>query len=264
MYAFNHHRPATVEEAVALLRTAEDGKLLAGGQTLIPTLKHRLAQPSDVIDLGGIAELRGIRDEGNAIVIGAMTRHAEIAGSDIVRQGIPGLAGLAGMVGDAQVRNMGTLGGSIANNDPSADCPAAILGLGATVVTKDRAIGSDAFFTGMFETSLGETEVILSIRFPKPLACAYVKFPNPASRYAIVGVFVARTADGVRVAVTGAAPCVFRADAMEAALTAGFSVAALTGISVDPADFNEDIHASREYRAHLVTVMARRAVSACL
>ena len=264
MYEFEYHKPSSVADAVAAVKGASDGSFMAGGQTLIPTLKQRLASPSDVIDLRGIAELSGIRQDGNDIVIGAMTTHAAVAASDVVRQAIPALADLADGIGDPQVRNCGTIGGSVANNDPAADYPAALLGLGATVCTDRREIAADDFFTGMFETALDEGEIVTSVRFPAPETAAYVKFPNPASRYAIVGVFVARTTGGgVRVAVTGAAGCVYRETAMEAALEGNFSAAALDGMTASADDLNEDIHASAEYRAHLVGVMARRAVAAC-
>jgi carbon-monoxide dehydrogenase medium subunit len=262
MYAFAYHRPSTVAEAVSLLQGATDGRFLAGGHTLIPTLKQRLASPSDLIDLGAIGELKGIRQEGDALVVGATTPHAEVAESEIVRSTIPALAHLAEHIGDAQVRNRGTIGGSIANNDPASDYPAAVLGLNATVHTNQREIAADDFFLGMFETALGEHEIITAVRFPRPAKAGYVKFPNPASRYAIVGVMVAQTGGGVRVAVTGAGPCVFRLPDFEQALAANFAPGALDGLSVSSANLNTDIHASAEYRAHLVKVMAKRAVQA--
>ncbi len=262
MYAFNYHKPGSVVEAVALLGQNEDAKLVAGGQTLIPTLKQRLAMPGDVIDLSGISDLSGIREDGDGLVIGAMTRHADVVGSDIVRRRIPALAALAEHIGDRQVRNLGTLGGSIANNDPAADYPAGLLGLGATVTTDRRTLAADDFFIGLFETILEPTEVVVSVHFPVPERAAYAKFPNPASRYAVVGVFVAKTSTGVRVAVTGAGAGVFRETAMEQALSAQFAPDALAGITIDSAALNDDIHASRDYRAHLVTVMAKRAVAA--
>ena len=262
MYAFNYHRPETLEAASAALAAAADGQVLAGGQTLIPTLKQRLANPSDVIDLGGIAGLGGVRREGDAIVVGAMTRHAEVASSAEVRNAIPALAALADGIGDPQVRNAGTIGGSIANADPAADYPAAVVGLGATVRTGRRAIAGDDFFTGLFETALEEGEIVLSVSFPVPRRAAYAKFPNPASRYAVVGVMVAETASGVRVAVTGAGGHAFRVGAMESALGASFTPEAIRDVAVSPDGLNEDIHASAEYRAHLVGVMARRAVAA--
>ena len=262
MYNFAYHRPRTLAEATQLLAANEDAKLLAGGQTFIPTLKQRLAQPSDLVDLSAIAELRGIREEGGGLTIGAMTPHAEVAGSDLVRRVVPALADLAETIGDPQVRNLGTLGGSISNNDPAADYPAGLVALGATVRTSKREIAAEDFFTGMFETALAEDEIVTAVHFPKPEKAAYAKFPNPASRYAIVGVFVARTADGVRVAVTGAGPCVFRAKELENALSANFAPEAVDGVSVSADGLNEDIHASAEYRAHLIKVMAKRAVAA--
>lgn len=265
MYEFNYHRPDTLDEAAALLAKSPDATLLAGGQTLIPTLKQRLASASDIVDLGAIAGLSGIRREGDAIVVKAMTRHAEVAASSEVRGAIPALAALAGEIGDPQVRNAGTLGGSIANADPAADYPAAIVGLGATVVTNKRRIEADDFFTGLFETALQDGEIITEVSFPVPKRAGYAKFPNPASRYAVVGVMVACTAGGeVRVAVTGAGDSVFRVAAIEQALQAsgGADANALGGISVPANGMNEDIHASAEYRAHLVTVMAKRAVAA--
>ena len=263
MYEFDYHRPANLDEVANLLATRADAKIVAGGMTLVPTLKLRLAKPSDLVDLAAIASLRGISDEGDALVIGAMTRHVEVNRSALVKAGIPALAALAAMIGDPAVRNRGTIGGSIANNDPAADYPAALVGLGATVRTTSREIAADHFFTGMFETALAPTEIVTSVRLPKPQAAAYQKFKNPASRYAIVGVFVARTSGGVRVAVTGAGPCVFRVPAMEAALAASFTPEAIKDITIPDTGLNSDIHASAEYRAHLVGVMARRAVAAC-
>ncbi len=262
MYNFAYHRPRTLAEATQLLAANEDAKLLAGGQTFIPTLKQRLAQPSDLVDLSAIAELRGIREEGGGLTIGATTPHAEVAASEVVRRVVPALADLAETIGDTQVRNLGTLGGSISNNDPAADYPAGLVGLGATVRTSKREIAAEDFFTGMFETALAEDEIVTAVHFPKPEKAAYAKFPNPASRYAIVGVFVARTAGGVRVAVTGAGPCVFRARELENALSADFAPEAVEGVSVSADGLNEDIHASAEYRAHLIKVMAKRAVAA--
>jgi carbon-monoxide dehydrogenase medium subunit len=263
MYEFSYHKPASLDEIANLLGANEEAKLVAGGMTLIPTLKQRLAKPSDLIDLAAIASLRGITDAGDAVVIGAMTRHAEVNRSPIVKQGIPALAAMAGMIGDPAVRNRGTIGGSIANNDPAADYPAALVALGATVHTNKREIAADNFFTGMFETALEPDEIVTSVRFPKIQAANYQKFRNPASRYAIVGVFVARRPDGVRVAVTGAGPSVFRVPEMEAALAKSFSPDAIKDITIPDAGLNSDIHASAEYRAHLVGVMARRAVAAC-
>lgn len=264
MYAFNFHRPDSLDAATSLLRSTDDGLFLAGGQTILQTLRQRLAQPSDLIDLGALPELRDIRREGEQLVIGAMTRHAEVAASDEVRQSIPALAALADGIGDAQVRNMGTLGGSIANNDPAADYPAAVLGLNATVVTTEREIAADDFFTGMFDTALNPGELIREVRFPVPLRAGYVKFAQQASRYALVAVMVAETAEGVRVTVTGAGPCVFRVPEMEQALSQDFRPEAVAGIRVPADDMNEDLHASAEYRAHLVSVIASRAVEAAL
>lgn len=262
MYEFNYHRPSTLAEAAALLAANEDAQLLAGGMTLLPTLKMRLAQPSDLVDLGAIEELRGIREENGGITVGATTCHADVAGNELVRRNIPALAHLAGLIGDAQVRNRGTIGGSVANNDPAADYPAAVLGLGATVRTDRREIPADAFFVDLFETALEPGEILASIHFPVPRRAAYAKFPNPASRYAVVGVMVAETEGGIRVAVTGAGPGVFRATAMESALEADCSAAALDNVPIDARHFNSDLHASPAYRAQLVRVLARRAVQA--
>jgi carbon-monoxide dehydrogenase medium subunit len=262
MYEFNYQRPDSIDAAISALNAAEDGQFMAGGMTLLPTLKQRLARPSDVIDLAGVPGLTGISEDGDALVVGAMTRHVDVASSALVKAKIPALAQLAESIGDPQVRNRGTIGGSVANADPAADYPAALVGLGATVTTNKRTVAADDFFTGLFETALDEGEVIVSVRFPAPKRAAYAKFPNPASRYAIVGVMVAETADGVRVAVTGAGANVFRVAEMETALGNSFSADAIAGISVPDDEFNEDIHASAEYRAHLVTVMAKRAVAA--
>lgn len=264
MYDFNYLRPGSVTDAVNAVKSADDGQFLAGGQTLLPTLKQRLANPGDLVDLAGIAGLKGITVDGGKIVIGAMTRHADVAISAEIQAKIPALAALAGNIGDRQVRNRGTLGGSIANNDPAADYPAACLALGATITTSERALSAENFFTGLFETALNEGEMVTSISFPAPDKAAYMKFKNPASRYAIVGVFVAKTGSDVKVAVTGAgAGGVFRAPEMESALADSFIAAALDGISVSPDDLNSDIHAAADYRAHLIGVMARRAVEAC-
>ena len=263
MYNFVYQRPGSLDEAAKLLAAAGDGKLLAGGQTLLPTLKQRLAQPSHLIDLGGIAGLSGIKVEGNTVVVGATTRHGDVAASAEVRKAIPALADLASHIGDPQVRNMGTLGGSIANNDPASDYPGAVLGLGATVKTNKREIAGDDFFTGLFETALDEGEIIVSVSFPVPEKAAYVKFPQPASRFSLVGAFVSKGPSGVRVAITGAGPCAFRVAEMEKALASSFSPDAIAGITVPASGMNTDIHGSAEYRAHLVTVMAKRAVAAC-
>jgi carbon-monoxide dehydrogenase medium subunit len=262
MYNFNYQTASSAEDASAKVSASDEGKLLAGGMTLLPTMKQRLAMPSDLIDLSR-AQLSGISIAGNVVSIGAMTTHDTVANSKEVSSSIPALAKLAGGIGDPAVRNRGTIGGSIANNDPAADYPAAILGLGATIVTNKRAIAGDDFFTGMFDTALEDNEVVTRVDFQVPETAAYIKFPNPASRYAIVGVFVAKTASGVRVAVTGAGSCVFRAREMETSLTASFSPSALENASVSADGLNSDIHASAEYRAHLVGVMARRAVAAC-
>jgi len=263
MYDFSYHKAGSLDDAVSKLRSAEDGKLVAGGMTLIPTLKQRLAQPSDLVDLADIADLAGITVDGSAVTIGAMTTHAAVAGSSDVKGAIPALAHLANEIGDPAVRHRGTIGGSIANNDPAADYPAACLGLGATIVTSSREIAADDFFQGLFETALDEEEIITAVRFPKPKRAAYMKFPNPASRYALVGVFVAETDGGVRVAVTGAGQDgVFRVAEMEDALGKSFSPDAVASIAVPDDDLNSDIHASAEYRAHLITVMAKRAVAA--
>jgi len=262
MHNFNYQRPGTIEDAVQALTNASDGTLMGGGMTLLPTLKQRLANPSDVIDLGGVSGLSGISEDGGAIVIGAMTTHAEVASNAAVNAKIPALAVLAETIGDPQVRNRGTIGGSIANNDPAADYPAALVGLGATVRTNKREIAADDFFTDLFETALGDDEIITAVSFPVPDKAGYAKFPNPASRYAIVGVMASTGPAGIRVAVTGAGSCVFRAAEMEAALGGGFSADALSDASVSADGLNSDIHASAEYRANLVAVMARRAVAA--
>ena len=263
MYAFTLHRPSSVRQAANLLAKSEDAKLLAGGQTLIPTMKQRLASPASLIDLSLIEGLSGIELRGRSIVIGAMTRHAEVADSPIVQENLPALAELAGEIGDPHVRNMGTIGGSIANNDPNADYPAAALGLGATIVTNKRRIAADEFFTGMFETALGADEIVTKVMFPLPKKAAYVKFANPASRYALVGVLVSKRGREIRVAVTGAgANGVFRVTAFEEALQRRFGPKSLDGLSVPAAGLNSDIHGSAEYRAHLIGVLARRAVAA--
>lgn len=262
MYAFNYERPTSEADAVRLARAG--GTLLAGGQTLLASMKLRLAQPEQLIDLAGIAALAGIRRDGDALVIGAMTRHAEVASSAEVQSAIPALAELAGMVGDRQVRAMGTIGGSLANNDPAADYPAGALALGATIVTTDRQIPADDFFQGMFATALEEGELITSVRLPVPKRAAYVKFAQPASRFALIGVFVAETTGGVRVAVTGGGNGVFRQTDMEAALAGNFSAGALAGIKTGTDQISGDLHGSAAYRAHLVDVMAGRAVAKAL
>ena len=264
MYEFTYHRPGSVADAAKLANSHADGKLLAGGMTLLPTMKQRLAGPSDIIDLGRLDDLRGIEVKDGVVTIKALTRHVTVATSAEVKKAIPALAELAGMIGDPAVRNKGTIGGSVANNDPAADYPSACLALGATITTNKRAIKADDFFKGLFETALGEGEIITSISFPVPDKANYQKFRNPASRYALVGVFVAKKGKDVRVAVTGAgARGVFRVADFEAALAANFSAAALNGKSVPASSLNSDIHADAEYRAHLITVMAQRAVTAC-
>lgn len=262
VYPFTYHRPTCLADAVAAYAAADQPRYLAGGQTLLPPLKMRLAQASDLIDLSRLPGLRGVSWEGGALHIGAMTRHAEVAASAEARAHLPALAGLAARIGDPHIRNMGTLGGSLANNDPAADYPAAVLGLGATLLTDRRVLAAETFFTGMFETALEPGEIITSVVFPLPRRAAYARFCNPASRYPIVGVFVAEMADGPRVAVTGAAACVFRHFAMEEALRASFSPQAAVAALPDDlsSDLNSDLHATAAYRAHLIGVMAHRAV----
>jgi carbon-monoxide dehydrogenase medium subunit len=262
MYQFNYLKPASVAEAASMLAQHPDARMLAGGQSLIAAMKLRLSQPSDLIDLSGLADLCGIKVDATTVTIGAMTRHADVAHSADVKKAIPALASLAHGIGDRMVRNMGTIGGSIAHDDPAADYPAAVLGLGAAVNTTKRKIAGDDFFKGMYETALEPGEIITSVSFPIPKRAAYVKFHNPASRYALVGVFVADTAGGPRVAVTGAAGSVFRVTAMENALKAKFDAAAVANVKVPAEGLNSDLHASAEYRSHLITVMARRAVAA--
>ena len=261
MYQFNYRKPATVAEAAAMYAEAEDPVFLSGGQTLIPTMRQRLAAPTDLIDLSGVAGLSGISVGGGTVTVGAFTRHTAVAESADVRSAIPALAGLAGQIGDAQVRNCGTIGGSVANSDPAADYPAAVVALGATVHTDKRDIAGDDFFLDLFETALEPGEIITSIEFPVPGRAAYRKFPNPASRYAVVGVMVAESGGSVRVGVTGAGPCAFRARTLEDILNADLNPSALDGVEVPDAGFNNDLHASAVYRAHLVKVMAKRAVA---
>lgn len=261
MYEFQYHRPGSVEEAKSILAENEDAKIIAGGMTLLPTMKMRLASPSDLVDLSDIRSLRGIRDTGDFLEIGSMVTHVEIATSDVIKSEIPALADLAGRIGDPQVRNRGTIGGSLSNSDPAADYPAAVLGLDAVIKTDVREIAAGEYFTNLFETALDPDEIVEAVRFPKLKKAAYSKFPHPASRYAIVGVMVADSSEGVRAAVTGAGPCAFRAATIEAALTEDFSPGALDGLTIDADDFNEDLFASAEYRAHLVVAMAKRAVA---
>jgi len=264
MHAFEYHRPSSSKDAIALAGKKDEGKYLAGGQSLVQAMKLRLASPTDLIDLGTIKDLAGIKVSGSAVEIGAMTRHADVAGSKDVQKAIPALAALAGIIGDRQVRHMGTIGGSLANNDPAADYPAAVLGLGATITTNKRKIEADKFFKGLYETALEAGELITSVSFPVPKRAAYMKFKNPASRFAIVGVFVADFGGKARVGVTGAGPSAFRQAEMEKALSAKFAPESVASIKVKPDGLNNDLHASPEYRAHLITVMAKRAVEAAL
>jgi carbon-monoxide dehydrogenase medium subunit len=260
MYALNYVKAKSIKEAADLLAKNPEAKLLSGGMTLIPTLKQRLAKPTHLVDIGQLAELRGIEAKGGKLSIGAGTKHHDVSTSAVVAKAIPALAELAGVIGDPQVRNMGTMGGSVANNDPAADYPAAVLGLNATVVTNKREIAADQFFKGMFATALGDGEIIVRFEFPLPKAAAYMKFHHPASGYAMAGVMIADTGSGVRVAVTGAGPGVFRWKEAEAALGKSMKPDALEGLALKSDDFNEDIHATRAYRANLVRVMAKRAV----
>lgn len=264
MYSFEYQSPNSAADVVAALKADEDAKVVAGGMTLIPTLKQRLAMPTTLVDLRSIPELKGIREEGNAIVIGAMTTHGEVWQDATVAAKVPALSWLAGKIGDAQVRNRGTIGGSLANADPAADYPAAVLAMNATIVTDHREIAADDMFKDLFETALEPGEIITAVRFPVPKRAGYAKFRHPASRYAIVGVMVAETDGGVRVAVTGAGPCAFRVPEMEQALSSTFSPDAVAGIAVPSDGLNDDLHASAEYRAHLVTVMAKHAVERAL
>src|SRR3954462_2494694 len=265
MHAFQYHRPASTKDALTPGKQKSEGKFLAGGQSLVQAMKLRLSSPSDLIDLGTIKDLSGIKVSGSTVEIGAMTRHADVAASPEVKKAIPALAALAGMIGDRQVRHMGTIGGSLANNDPAADYPAAVLGLGATIVTNKRKIEGDKFFKGLYETALEPGELITSVIFPAPKRAAYQKFKNPASRFALVGVFVADFGNGkVRVGVTGAGACAFRQGEMEKALAQKFAPESVAGIKLKPDGLNNDLHASPEYRAHLITVMAKRAVEAAL
>ena len=257
MYQFEHHKSSSVEQATSLHQQASEGLYLAGGMTLIPSMKLRLSSPSDLIDLSAIPELSGISVTDSGLRVGAMTCHNDVAQDS----NIPALAHLASLIGDNQVRNRGTIGGSLANSDPAADYPAAVVGLGATIHTNRRDIDGDNYFVDLFETALDEGELITGVTFPLPNRAAYAKFPNPASRYAVVGVMVVDTNAGIRVGVTGAGACAFRASSFEQALSTDFSASALDGIVVDHSEFNDDIHASAEYRGHLVSVMAKRAVS---
>ena len=261
MRDFKYHRPADLKTAAATLKSTGEGKLLAGGMTLLPVLKQRLATPTDLIDLSAVPELQGIRLDGKELVIGAMTPHAAVAASAEVKKAIPALAELADGIADPAVRNRGTIGGSIANADPAADYPAAVVGLDAVVETTERRIPADQFFTGLYSTALNPGEIVKSVRFRIPERARYMKLRHPASGFAVVGVMVAKFANGVRVAVTGAGPSVFRVPAMETALARDFSVKAIAGLTVDPAELMSDMHYSAEYRAHVTAVMARRAVA---
>ena len=262
MNAFEYHRPNSLAAAVSLRSGALDGAYLGGGMTLIPTLKQGLAQPSDLIDLGAIPDLAGITVAGDKVTIGAMTRHAEVAASPELKRAIPALAFLASEIGDRQVRNRGTIGGSLANSDPAADYPAGAMALGATIITDRRSIGAEDYFIDLFETALEPGELIRAVEFPIPSRAAYRKFSNPASRYAVVGVFVADFGGKIRVGVTGAGPCAFRAASLEEALNRRFDPASIDEAAIDHGRFNNDLHASAEYRGHLVRVMAKRAVQA--
>jgi aerobic carbon-monoxide dehydrogenase medium subunit len=259
-YSFDYERASDAKAAVAALAADADAKYLAGGQSLLPAMRLRLAQPARLIDVTRIAALKEIRVDAATVTIGAAVCHAAVAEDGDVRRVLPALAELAGNIGDRQVRACGTLGGSLANDDPAADYPAAVLALGASIVTDRRRIAGDDFFVGMYETALEPSELIMAVEFPVPQKSAYEKFRNPASQFALVGVFVAQRADGVRVAVTGAAPSVFRATALEKALTADFTSSAARGVTISPDDLNSDLHASAEYRAHLIPVLAARAL----
>jgi len=261
MYALNYVKAKSVKAAADFLAKHPEAKLLAGGMTLLPTLKQRLARPSHLVDISHLAELKKIAAKGGKLVVGAGARHQDVATSAVVRKAIPALAALASDIGDPQVRNQGTIGGSVANNDPAADYPSAVLGLGATVVTNRREIAADDYFQGLFATALEEGEIIVRIEFPLPKRAAYMKFHHPASGYAVAGVFIAQTAAGVRVAVTGAGPGVFRWKEAEAALGKSLKPAALEGVKLDASNFNSDIHADRDYRANLVRVMAARTLA---
>ena len=262
MHPFHLHKAASAGEAAALLAGKADGKYLAGGQSLLAAMKLRLNAPSDLIDLAAAPDLKGIKSDGRTVTIGAMTTHADVAASAEVRKAIPALAALACGIGDRQIRNVGTLGGALANNDPAADYPAAVLGLGATVHTDKRAIHADEFFRGMYDTALESGELITAVSFPVPQRAAYHKFKNPASRFAIVGVLVAQTPAGARVAVTGGGSGVFRVADMERALAADWSAAAIAHVKVPASGLSSDLHGSAEYRAHLIGVLAQRAIAA--
>ncbi len=262
MYNFTYHRPGSARQAANLLTKNPEAKLLAGGHSLIPVMKLRLAHPTAIIDLNGIEDMSAIELKGRSISIGAMARHADVANSPVVKEALPGLASVPGSIGDPQVRNRGTIGGSVANNDPNADYPAACLGLGATIITNKRRIVADDFFTGMFSTALEDNEIIVRVSFPIAKKAAYEKFKHPASGFALVGVFVSKRGSDIRVAVTGAgANGVFRVKSFEEALKKRFSPKSLEGMTIPANGMNSDIHASADYRAHLVGVLARRAVA---
>ena len=262
MHPFQLHNASSAKEASTMIAGKDDAKYLAGGQSLIAAMKLRLNAPTDLVNLSQAADLKGIRSDGNTVTIGAMTTHAEVASSAAVMKAIPALAALAGAIGDRQVRNIGTLGGALANNDPAADYPAAVLGLNATIHTSKRTLSADQYFTGMYETALEPGELLTAVSFPVPKKAAYVKFRNPASRFAMIGVMVAQTSDGVRVAVTGGGSGVFRVTEMEKALSSSWSAAAIANVKVASSGLSSDLHGSAEYRAHLVGVLAQRAVSA--
>ncbi|SHJ54293.1 carbon-monoxide dehydrogenase medium subunit [Shimia gijangensis] len=261
MYPTKYHKPASIADAVAALNGGDEAMLLSGGQTLLATMKQHLAAPSDLVDIRGIAGLSGISANGNELTIGATTTHAEVAGNVDVRRLCPALADLASGIGDTAVRNMGTIGGSIANNDPAADYPAGLLALNATIVTNTREISADDFFEGLFATALDEGEIITAVRVPAPSKAAYAKFAQPASLFALVGVFVADSGSGVRVAVTGAGEDgVFRHAGLEAALTGSMGDASIDAVDISDGNLISDIHGASDYRAHLISVMAKRAV----
>ena len=260
----SYHRPVSLAEASKLATADSDARLLAGGQSVLPSMRLGLLSPSAFIDLATITDLQGIRLDGKSIVVGAMTPHTAVAESRDVQTRIPALAQLAAGIGDRQVRNRGTIGGSLANSDPAADYPAGVLGLGATIRTHSRTIAADDFFKGLFETALKPGEIIAAVNLPIPDRAAYAKFPQPASRFALVGVFVAQFGKSVRVAVTGAGACTFRVPALEEALAKSFAPGSCDGVRIPAAKLNNDIHGSAEYRAHLIPVLARRAVEQAL
>lgn len=262
MYGFDYQRPGSLADAKSAFQG--DARFLAGGQSLIQAMKLRLSQSERLVDLGGLAELKTIKVDGGNVVVGAMATHASVANSADVKRALPALAELAGGIADPMVRNMGTIGGSIANADPAADYPAAVLGLGATVQTNQRSIPADAFFTGLYETALQPGELITAVSFPTGAKAAYAKFRQPASRFALVGVFVAQTSGGVRVAVTGAKSSVFRATEIEQALAKSFTADAAKNVKMPATGINSDMHGSAEYRAAMISVMASRAVAAAL